>query len=203
MLRRELADLNRQFLEISLATERAADPRFAWSDAVRCGLLATDEATRERMASSPFTFFELVLPAGTTATPSLGRVEDARRPASEPAESGRCLTFLHLALFLAWRLADSAPLAMRLALGISPTAELFLNETSASQLVRFAASPGLIRPRWPDHRRYWELLASAARRGSDAALQWAHWAGICLLGSEQVPHAAGGSTSGPQRRPGR
>lgn len=202
-LRCDVADLNRQFLELSLAADRSGDPRFAWSEPVRSGLLATDDRTRERMATSPFTFFELVLPAVDAGAPGSRHEEDG--PATDPVrvETDQCLAFLHLALFLAWRLADRAPLATRLALGINPAAELFLNETRASQLVRLAALPGVIRPRWPDHRRYWDLLAGAARRGSEAALQWAHWAGICLLDSDPSQPVRGATTPCLQRRPGR
>lgn len=203
VLRRDLADLNQQFLDISLDAGLAGDPRFTWSEPVRCGLLETDAAARARMASSPFSFFELVLPADVAMPAGPGRVAEGTSAGADPAVAGRCMTFVHLALFLAWRLADGAPLATRLALGISPAAELLLNETSASQLVQFAALPGLIRPRWPAHRRYWDLLAGAARRGSDAALQWAQWAGICLLGADLASCASGGPDPGPKNRPSR
>lgn len=202
-LRRDLTNLNCQFLEISLGTELNVEPRYAWSEPVRAALLATDAATRERMASSPFSFFELVLPSDPGLTPGPGRVGEAGRPDDVPATAGRCQTFLHVALFVAWHLADRAPLATRLALGISPAVELVLNESSTSDLVKLAACPGLVRPRWPAHRRYWDLLAVAARRGSDAALQWAHWMGICLLGANLGTPAPAEPVPGSPRGPGR
>lgn len=202
-LRRDLTVLNWEFLEISLGTELTVDPRHAWSEPVRAGLLATDAVTRERMASSPFSLFELVLPPDRAAAPDAGTVADAARPDEAPSIEGRCLAFLHLAIFLARNVVDSAPLATRLALGIPPAVERVLNDTSTSDLMRLAASPGLVRPRWPAHRRYWELLAASARRGSDAALQWAHWMGICLLGSSLGSQAPGDPVPGLSRGSGR
>lgn len=202
-VRRDIADLNREYLEISLAREMQDDPRFAWSDPVRRSLLGTDPGTRERMAASPFSFFELRLPPPEprgVAEP--GRVEDGGFPVAAGAASGRCASFVHLALFLAWRLADSEPLATRIALGLPPAAELRLNEMSPSQLVQLAAWPGLVRPRWPDHQRFWSMLAGASGRNSVIALQWAHCIGICLLGI--VPAAGAGpprAESGGGRRP--
>lgn len=197
-LRRDLTVLNHQFLEISLGTDLTVDPHHAWSEPVRARLLATDAATRERMSSSPVSFFELVLPADATTKADTGRVEEAGRPDERSAVAGPCLAFLHLALFLARSLVDSAPLATRLALGIPPAVQRVLNETSTSDLMRLAACPGLVRPRWPGHCRYWELLATSARHGSDTALQWAHWMGICLLGASLGTQTPGDPIPGPR-----
>jgi hypothetical protein len=203
-VRRDVADLNRQFLELGLTPELAGDARFAWSEPVRHGLLETDEVTRGRMAACPFTFFELLLPpdrSGSVAEP--GRVEDAGWPAAPGLMATRWLSFAHLALFLAWRLADSAPLATRIALGLSPSSELRLNEMCPSQLVQLATWPGLIRPRWPAHLQFWAMLAGAGRRNTTVALQWAHCVGICLLGADHERPAATTGDSGPRRKPRR
>lgn len=197
-LRRDLTVLNYQFLEISLGTGLGVDPRHTWSEPVRAQLLATDAATRERMASSPVSFFELILPADAATHADPGRVEEEGRPDELPAIAGSCLAFLHLALFLARTLVASAPLATRLALGIPPAAQRVLNETSTSDLMRLAVCPGLVRPRWPGHRRYWELLATSARHGPDAALQWAHWMGICLLGASLGTQTPVAPIAGPR-----
>lgn len=202
-VRRDIADLNREYLEISLSPEMQDDPRFAWSEPVRRSLLEADPGTRGRMAASPFSFFELRLPSpDPRGVAEPGRVEDGGSPLVAGTAAARCASFVHLALFLAWRLADAEPLATRIALGLPPAAELRLNEMSPSQLVQLAAWPGLVRPRWPDHQRFWSLLASASRHDSVIALQWAHCIGICLLGT--VPAAAAGPPGGDReagRRP--
>jgi len=200
-VRRDVADLNRQFLELGLSPDLAGDARFAWSDPVRCGLLETDDATRARMAACPFTFFELLLPPdrpGSIAEP--GRVEDGGWPVAAGVMASRWLSFAHLALFLAWRLADGAPLATRIALGLTPSSELRLNEMRPSQLVQLATWPGLIRPRWPAHRQFWALLAGAGRRNTTVALQWAHCVGICLLNGDRELRVDTPDGSGSRRR---
>ena len=202
-IRRDLSDLNRQFLELGLADELAADPRFAWSEPVRARLAATDAATRDRMAACPFALFELHLPrpAGGAEPPASRVADNAARPGPGEPWSGRCLAFAHFVLFVALRLADAAPLATRIALGLSPGDELRLNELCPSEAARIAARPEAIRPRWPEHPRFWELLRNAARANSPPALRLAHCAGICLLGAEL--NVLGATASTPSRKPPR
>ena len=203
--RRDLADLNLQFLELSLAPELGSDPRFAWSDPVRSGLVRTDRSTRDRMAACPFSLFEILLPAvGTTPGSARSRVEDGAAGASlgEPW-NGRCLAFVQFALFVAWRLAETVPLATRLALGLSPAAELRLNEACPSELAQLAACPGAVRPRWPTHGRFWPMLIAAARADSASSLRQAHCFGLCLLLSDVSPKGGAGCASPPRHRPPR
>jgi hypothetical protein len=186
-IRRDLADLNRQYLELALAPELSIDPRFAWSDTVRSRLVATDAATRARMAACPFALFEIRLPADHGPVVRLAplRVEEgvAMAAGGEPWQA-RCLEFAQFALFLALRLTDTAPLAIRIALGLSPVAELRLHEMCPSEVAQFAARPDVVRPRWPSHPRFWAMLQGAARIDSASLLQSAHCLGICLLGPD-------------------
>jgi hypothetical protein len=182
-IRRDLADLNRLYLEIALSPELWSDPRFAWCDAVRAALVRSDQLTRSRMAASPFALFEVHIPVDR---PALGtapfRVEEnvAPAPLGEPWQA-HCLAFAQFALFVALRLADAAPLAMRFALGLSPAAEQQLNGMCPTEVARVAASPDVVRPRWPSNPRFWAILRGAARADSASLLQSAHCLGICLL----------------------
>jgi len=192
-IRRDLADLNRQYLELALAPELSIDPRFAWCDMVRSRLVGTDAATRSRMAACPFALFEIQLPAENRPVAPLAplRVEEGAATAAggEPWQS-RCLEFAQFALFLALRLADAAPLAIRMTLGLSPLAELRLHEMCPSEVAQFAARPDVVRPRWSSHPRFWAMLHGAARIDSASALQSAHCLGICLLGPDFKAMAA-------------
>lgn len=204
-IRRDLADLNRQYLELGRAPELASDPRFAWDEPVRADLLRTDAATLDRMAGCPFALFEIRLPASfATAGRVPSRVEDGEVAAAigEPWH-GRCLAFAHFALFVALRLADIAPLATRIALGLSPAAGLRLSEMCPSEVAQLAASREVIRPRWPAQPRFWAMLRGAVRSGAPTALQWTHCFGICLLGADfsAVEGGPGGPT--PRHRPPR
>lgn len=202
-LRRGLADLNAQYLELGLHPEFEADPRFGWSDPVRHRLLATDTRTRERIACLPVALFEVrVDPLPLAAPPA--RIEDGGTPvdATRRSSGDRCTSFLHQVAFLAWRLVDSTPLAARVTLGLSAAAEAQLGDLRPSQLAEIALRPNLIRPRWPAHDRYWAMLVAAARGASDAALEQALCVGVCLFGAEHASVAVA-SSAGPRRRPRR
>jgi hypothetical protein len=198
VLRRDLADLNAQYLELGLTQGLDGDPRFGWSEPVRRCLLETDEATRGRVAAAPFALFDLVLPAGCLATPA-ARVEDSRAAIVPAGWQGRCESFAHQAVFLARRLVEGEPLALRVVMGLPDEMQRWLGECRLTQLAEAAANPRAIRPRWRVHLRFWQTLVGAARRDSPGALQWAHCIGLCLLGaadSDAAPPL-------PRRRPRR
>jgi hypothetical protein len=179
-LRRDLTDLNAQYLELGLTAGLEGDPRFGWSEPVRQCLLETDPETRARMAATPFALFGLVLScagAGMT-TP---RVEDGRAAAVPAGWQGRYESFAHQAMFLARQLLDGDSMALQLALGLSEEVQHRLARSRLAQLAEIAVSPRVIRPRWRMHARFWETLAMAARRGTPTALQWAHCIGLGLL----------------------
>jgi len=197
-LRRDLTDLNTQYLELGLAPGLEGDPRFGWSEPVRRSLLALDAGTRMRIASVPFALFGLVLSPARPARVA-PRVEDGP-PANVPAGwQGRCESFAHQALFLARRLLDGEPMALHLVLGLSDEAQHWLAECRLAQLAEMAGSSHVIRPRWRLHARFWEMLAAAARRGTPTALEWAHCSGLCLLGAADSDVAP----PPPRRRPRR
>jgi hypothetical protein len=184
-IRRDLVDLNRQYLELAMAPELSMDPRFAWCDTVRSRLAGADAATRSRMAACPFALFEIQFPAEHRPVAPLVpfRVEErAVATAGNEPWQAMCREFAQFALFLALRLADAAPLAIRMTLGLSPLAELRLHELRPSEVAQFAARPDIVRPRWPAHPRFWAMLHGAALIDSASLLQSAHCLGICLLG---------------------
>lgn len=203
-IRRDVADINRQFLELALAPALIDDPRFALPAEVGGGLLAGGEVLTARLAACPFTLFRLSLgqndALGADRRPG---VEDARRPLIDAATCARTHAFAHMALFLARRLADDEPLALRIVLGLSAAEELLLNETRPSDLLRLAHAPELLGPRWTQEARYWRLLLRAAAGDSESTLRRAHCAGICLIVASLVaglrPHDAH-SSGGRSRR---
>jgi len=197
-VRRDLADLNSQYLELGLVGALENDPRFGWSDAVRRCLLETDSTTRTRMAASPFALFDLALPAAAPCPAS--RIADAPWVASTGDWQGRCLSFALQAAFLAWRLVEGAPYAARVALGLSAVDEARLGELKPSQLAELAWSPGLVCARWPRHQRFWEMLVGAAQRDSAGALQWTHCVGLCLFGSDGLAVAPASVEAAARRR---
>lgn len=196
-LRRDLADLNAQFLELGLAPGADADPRFGWSDPVRCCLAQSDAETLARIAAVPFALFNLMLPASLPTTPP-ARVEDSRAANVAAGWHGCCQSLAHQAVFLARRLAESQPLALRVVFGLPEEVHQWLAECRLAQLTDLATDPRSIRPRWRLHTRFWETLAAAARRGTPTALQWSHCIGLCLIDA-----AARDDAPPPRRRPRR
>jgi hypothetical protein len=196
-LRRDLADLNGQFLDLSLVGEASCEPGCHWAEPVRRRLREVDPPTRTRMAAAPFALFRLVPPAITALVPvpPAGGVADLPLPARVAGGQGRWMSFTHQASFFARRLVDGAALASNVVLDLTPDAQSLLSALCPSQLAMLAAQPGLVRPRWPDHLRFWEMLEAAARCETAAALQWAHCVGVCLLGID-----SGGTPPGPGRR---
>ncbi len=186
-IRRDIADVNRQFLELALEPALADDPRFALPAEIGGALLAGGGPLLGRLAACPFTLFRLSLDRNGALSVDRGPgVEDTRRPLVDAATCARTHSFAHVALFLAWRLADDEPLALRIVLGLSAAEELLLNETPPSELLRLAYAPQLLGPRWIREARYWRLLLRAAAGDSESTLRRAHCAGICLIAASLV-----------------
>jgi hypothetical protein len=184
-LRRDLADLNGQYLDLGLAGDGLDDPRFAWHESVRQCLLAADPPTLARIAGVPFALFALDLPEALPAAAE-NRIEESRRDGGSVPFQTRMSSFSHQAVFFAWRLVSAMPLATCVFLDLGPATQAMLGELRPSQLAGLAARPDLVRPRWPRHVRFWEVLAGAARCNAAAALQWAHCFGLCLFGVDEA-----------------
>jgi len=200
-LRRDLADLNGQYLGLALTAEAVADPRFGWEESIRRQLRALDVPTLSTMSAVPFALFRLVLPGPQDREAAPG-VADQQWAGPGTGWQARCSSFSHQAVFFARQLVDAAPLSGNVVLDLAPEARALLDGLCPSQLAAIAAHPGLVRPRWPAHRRFWGMLEEAARSHSAVALQWAHCAGVCLLGADDCG-AGATNPAGPRRRPRR
>jgi hypothetical protein len=202
--RRDLSDLNRRYLELGLVPEHADDPLFGWSGAVTQEIGATDEATRARMAECPFALVEVCLPPVVTGS----RVGDGGAGAGTgQAVAGlprpaACVAYARMAVFTAWRIAASAPLAARFAFGCPAKDEPPLLALSPSQVAGWADDPGTVRARWPGEPHFWAMLRHAAEADDPPSLRWAHCFGICLMAWERPGDAvvAGRARAARQRR---
>lgn len=198
-VRRDIADLNRLFLGYALDPSHGADCWFQLPLATVKQLVAVTPEARERAACSPISLFELTLPQeGEPVTWPLDAVADSDASSDERARGETRRSFGLVALLVARRLAESVPFASRIAFGLGSTSETRLSSLTPSESFRLATWPGLVRPRWPGHARYWNLLAQAATGAVKEDLYWAYSAGLCLLGHcEREPLAA---RHGPSRR---
>lgn len=199
-VRRDLVDLNLAYLELGLALVDEDDPLVAWTPEVRREIAAADPGVRARMAECPFSLFKISLSRASGRDLEGRRVEDAVSSAPPGGRTPRCVEFRSTALFAAWRLADSAPLAARIVFGLTPSEELLLNELSPSRVHALAMDPAVVRARWPDRPRFWAALRDAADSATPAALQWVHCMGICLTGGEPVGPRGDDPDPAPGRR---
>jgi hypothetical protein len=204
-VRRDIADLNRLFLD------RALDPSLrdhAWFQLPAATVGRLSAATAEalaRAAASPICLFELTIPGVDELAPwGAGSVNDAVPGATADTFGEIRRSFGLVALGVARRLAEGAPLTSRIAFGFGQAIESRLAELSPSAAYRLAAWPGLVQPRWHAHPRYWHLLADAAASGCNETLHWAYAAGFCLLPPcEREPPAVGLGSKRPPRPPHR
>ncbi len=182
-VRRDIADLNRLFLAYALDPGHGADCWFQLPTATVTRLAEVAPEARERAACSPISLFELALPQEGEPSPwHLDSVGDSAASGVERARGEARRSFGLVALGVARRLAESVPFSSRIAFGLGSTSEARLSSLTPSESFRLATWPGLVRPRWPGHARYWSLLAAAAAGTVKEDLYWAYSAGLCLLG---------------------
>ena len=193
-VRRDITGLNRLFLERVLDPFSANDPWFRVPVPAVARLAAASQEARERAAHSPVALFEVTLPEpGDTCAWRSDAVADA----SDLDDVGRHhvemrRSFGLAALEVVRRLAEGVPLSPRIAFGLGPAAEAQLASLSIAESYRLASWPALIRPRWPDHARYWEALAQAANGIGVDVMRWAYATGLCLLGQVERPPVQAG-----------
>jgi hypothetical protein len=182
-VRRDIADLNRLFLAHALDPGHGSDCWFQLPAATVKRLAEITPEARERAACSPISLFELALPREDEVPP--WRLESIADTDAEFVDRARCETrrsFGLVALSVARRLAEIVPFSSRIAFGLGSASEARLSALTPSDSFRLASWPGLVRPRWPGHSRYWSLLAEAAAGTVQADLNWAYSAALCLLG---------------------
>jgi hypothetical protein len=182
-VRRDIADLNRLFLGRALDPAQRTDHWFQLPGSVVERLAAAPEEARERAAQCPVSLFELVLPAAD-AGPHWRHeaVADGDVDALDRSRDETRRSFGLVALGVARRLAEGVPLSSRIAFGLLPAGEARLSALSPCEAFRLASWPGLVRPRWAGHARFWDLLADAATGPSSETLRWTYSTGLCLLG---------------------
>jgi hypothetical protein len=181
-VRRAVADLNRRFIWRILRTADDDPDDFRMPALQLLPAAAFDQQTIDVMSACPFTLFELRIPESQPAGMSRehAQVRDAvRPPAAMPDLEYQALA--HGALMFASRLADTSPLSLRLALGLSAASELVMNETPVTTLPEWIRSRELLRTRWLEHPHFWPTLVRGAWQRDDATLNRVHCLGLTLL----------------------
>jgi len=197
VIRRDITDLNRLFLECALDPALSSDAWFRLPEPAFTRFAQAEPDVRERAAHSPVALFELELP------PENGfghdAVADSVDDNSTMRRAGVRRSFGVAVLQVVRRMAESTPLSPRIAFGLPPVAEARARTLTLCESYRLACWSGLIHPRWPDHARYWTALADASTNLGGDVMHWAYSAGLCLLGQcEREPSIV---RYGPRRQP--
>jgi hypothetical protein len=200
-VRRDIADLNRLFLTHALDPVHRADSWFQLPAATLQRFERAPPEALERAVCMPVALFELVFPEpGDAADWRTGAVGDAARHPADHARGEIRRSFGLVVLSVARRLAEGVPFAARIAFGLPASAESRLSSLSPSETFRLASWQELVRPRWPNHARFWNMLTGAAAGSRKEDLFWAYSAGLCLLGQcERAPPTV--RYAGAERRP--
>jgi len=184
-LRRDLSDLNAQYLQLGLTPALADDARFAWTEPVRRALLGSRAEALSRLVEVPLALFELGF-ARTAGGLASAAVADSRSPSIAADLLARCDSLTQQAVYFARRLVDADGLAAGFVLDLSVATRAWLAERRPSELAGIASHPGLLAPRWRLNAQLWRSLIAAAERDSPTALQWACCIGVCLTGTSHV-----------------
>ncbi len=194
---RQLAQLNRQYLEILPAGELpeavAAQVRKLPSDA----LLA--------MSDCYFSLFALGLDDSRRWLPLLQRA--ATEPTRYPADTQGVITrieFVVNALFFAWHLAHTNSLAAKVLLELDDAIADALHAVPVTQLRALAVGAvDLLKPRFAQNQFYWSALVRNSADPAGAALQATKLLGRQLLAVESVGLLRGAEVAVGPRAPAR
>jgi len=92
---------------------------------------------------------------------------------------------LREALIEGWSLARSMPHLLVFPLGIAPGTAALMRQLSLADLDRILGGYGdYARPRWPQNRRFWDMLLAAAVSSDEEELQRVKLYSVQLLGGE-------------------
>lgn len=196
--RRDLADLNRQFLSLCLPPRPGEPAAFGLPGVSQTLLTALEPDAARALAECPFSLFEMRLPPEPLSLVRVGVADRATVFSAAPALAADTRTFILLALAITQRIASASPLAARIAFGLGLADEVRLATLKPSELAALSGWHNLIRPRWLTHERYWRMLLAAARSGRAITLQWAYCVGLCLADGATVPRV-GAVDNRPQR----
>jgi hypothetical protein len=191
-LLKSLQTLNSEFLMLAVEPQRWSAQR---SFGLRAEILQSirELTTRGRAAicASNYSLFTLRLcdpwfwRAAMSRDCTVGRpITQAAAEESTESSDRRELLVLDVMLFI-WHVAQTAPLAGRLMLGMSDEVHAALTALSLRQMRQLAQSGQIpLVARWPDNPCFWPDLVRFARPGYSRELELTHLQGTQLLAAE-------------------
>jgi hypothetical protein len=147
-----------------------------------------DPARRPLLARCPFSLFTARFHDGHfwSAQASATSVRDsAVKLASDATSNSRTTAFTELALFYAWHLVQSNPLAARILLGMAEQTITAFRQISLRRLQQLASEqPELVTPRWPERTAFWQGLVNATEPGPNTRLEEIRSLGIQMIAAK-------------------
>lgn len=190
-----IRDLNLDYLAL-LAIERtddAAGQLQFFAPKLRPAFAELALEQRTRLAAAPYALYSLRFEdarfwrtASNVAQPSIDDRYSGRTCASSVYEG-----FLEVALFQAWHIATTHPLAARMLYSMSEPVRESVAKLPLWQVRYIAAAHSkILAPRWPTNPCYWPDLISFARSGDSVRLAATQLLGTQLIGAELAAASA-------------
>ena len=199
-------ELNLDYVDLILAAPSAGFQVEALPQKVLDALAATDAAARRALASCPYTLFSLAFDDTRFWNAALEGLPDESHELTERygavSASPMHSAFCEVALFFAWHVAQTHPVAARVLFAMPDAVAARLLDAPLWRIRRVAIDyPGLLTPRWTRNPVFWPDLIRLAS-SADARLEAAQLHGSQLIACEldgSLPPAAR-SPAGLRRR---
>jgi hypothetical protein len=158
-----LRELNEDYLELLITADRSSN---GLPERIQNELRKSTSDARQRIATAAFSLYSLGFEDQqfwrSALRPESRSLSERYVCASAVAQS----SFIELALFHAWHIAVSQPIAARVVYGMPAPIIESVSHAPLWQLRRIAIEyPGLLMPRWPLNPCFWPEIVRYAKAG--------------------------------------
>jgi hypothetical protein len=180
---RQLVQLNCQFLELTTIARR-------FPDTIAIRLHAMSGEQRLAIAACHFSLFTLALNDANRWLPLLSGIAQTMPQDATLYRDATCAEFVSTALFFAWHLVQSDPLAAKVLLDIDAQVALALRRAPIASL-RAVSNRALdwLAPRWLQHPYFWPALLRNSEDPTRYGLAATKLLGRQLLAAESLGSA--------------
>jgi hypothetical protein len=188
-----IQQLNIDYLELLIAEHATAECAAQLQHlppTQRAALAALSESALPAMAATPYTLYSLGVEdehfwASICASATKGTPSSVVHRYARTSDASTQYAFCKLALFHAWHVAATNPMAARVLYAMPYTIVERLAATPLWQITRIASSHAtLLMPRWPTNPAFWPDLIRFAAAKDQRRLTTARLLGVQLVAAE-------------------
>lgn len=188
-----IQQLNLDYLELLIAEHAAAECSAQLQHlppTQRAALAALPRSTLPALAETPYTLYSLGVEdenfwASICASATAGTPSSVVHRYARPSDASAQYAFCKLALFHAWHVAATNPMAARVLYAMPYTTAERLANTPLWQITCIASShAALLMPRWPTNPAFWPDLIRFAAARDMRRLPTARLLGVQLIAAE-------------------